>query len=116
MAAMELKEFITRALSDIIDGVSEAQRLGKPKGANINPIGISFQRDGQWNNTSGPRLQEVEFDVGLTRSENKEAEGKIGVLLGSVGLGSKGKTESEKVSVTRIRFTVPLLLPPGEKS
>ena len=34
---MELKEFISQALKDVIDGVLDAQDYGRGKGARVNP-------------------------------------------------------------------------------
>jgi hypothetical protein len=38
---MELKEFISESLKQIIEGISDSQALAKEKGAKINPAGLS---------------------------------------------------------------------------
>jgi hypothetical protein len=112
---MELKDFIRTTLREIIDGVAEAQKEARGKGANINPMGVGFTRNSQWNYSTGAEPQAVSFDVALTESKGTGTEGGVGVFLGGIGLGSKGRTEAESVSLTRIQFSVPVILPPGQK-
>lgn len=57
--------------------------------------------------------QSVDFDVGLTEANKKSATEGIGVFLGSVSPGKKNDAELESVAITRVKFSVPLVLPPG---
>lgn len=110
---MELKHFIQEAIENIVEGVVAAQTSIRDKGAEINPRKVQFRENGQWNNHNSGMPRFVEFDVGLT-SANKtgSAEG-IGVFLGSISLGKKNTEGAEHVAVTRLKFSVPLVLPSG---
>ena len=58
--------------------------------------------------------QDVVFDVGLTSTDKSGSSEGIGVFLGSVSLGKKNDVGTEDVAVTKVKFTVPLVLPPGK--
>lgn len=55
----------------------------------------------------------VEFDVAVTATQSDQAQGGIGLVAGVFGAGVKGKTGSENSQVSRIKFTVPIVLPPS---
>lgn len=111
---MELKDFVKATLEQIVDGAAEAQKTIRERGGNINPTSMSFQKDGNWNNYSHAMPQEVIFDVGLTATDKRGSSEGIGVFLGSISLGKKNDTGVEQVAVTKVRFCVPLVLPPGD--
>ena len=111
---MELKEFVSEVLTDIFEGVADAQERITDIGGEINPAvktgmnGVVYAPDRQ---TSHKSLCIAEFDVALTVSDNEQKGGKIGVLLGSIGVGG-GKSESAEASqVSRVKFSVPYKLP-----
>lgn len=114
---MDLKDFIKNTLIQIVDGVLEAEKELEAKGATINPIGGYFdqkQVGGRtWSFKDGV-AEVVDFDVALTNSEKEGTSAGIGVLLGSINLGAKGASEEVVTSVTRIKFSVPILLPKGK--
>lgn len=115
---MELDQFIKSTLVQIVDGVSEAEKVLQERGASVNPIGGHFdqkQVGGRtWSFEDGVS-EVVEFDVALTNSEKEGTSAGIGVLLGGIKLGANGKSEETITSVTRIKFSVPVLLPKGKK-
>ncbi|MFT5708356.1 MAG: hypothetical protein ACI9ES_002658 [Oceanospirillaceae bacterium] len=114
---MDLKDFVKNTLVQIIDGVIEAESELEEKGATVNPVGGNFdqkQLGGRtWSFKDGI-TEIVEFDVALTNSEKEGTAGGIGVLLGGINLGAKGASEESITSVTRIKFSVPVLLPTGK--
>jgi hypothetical protein len=59
--------------------------------------------------------QQVEFDVGLTSTDKSGSSEGIGVFLGSISLGKKNNSDSESVAVTKVKFSVPIVLPAGKK-
>ena len=59
--------------------------------------------------------QESMFDVGLTATDKRGSAEGIGVFLGSISLGKKNETGVEQVVITKVRFSVPLVLPLGPK-
>ena len=110
---MELNLFIQQAIENIIDGVVAAQTSIKDKGAEINPRKVQFQENGQYNNYNSGMPRFVEFDVGLTSANKTGSTEGIGVFLGSISLGRKNTDGAEHVAVTRLKFSVPLVLPSG---
>jgi len=111
---VELKDFIQATLEQIVEGVSNAKDNIEKRGAIINPTGVTFKKDGQYNCYDHAMPQEVAFDVGLTSMDKKGSSEGIGVFLGSISMGKKNDTGVESVAVTRVKFTVPLVLPQGE--
>ena len=108
---MELKEFVTDVLQQITDGVVDAQKRGvfvnpRKKYHGVTPNSY-HTIDGENYEES---LQTVDFEVGLT-NEVGSGGGKIGVSLGSFSFGADGGGKTSNSSVTRIRFSIPMLLP-----
>jgi len=111
---MELKEFITETLTQIVEGVKQAQENLKGTGAIVYPKHM-------WTNAHGKAVKGhenadnyidvVEFEVGLTSSEGSERKSKISVLFASIGGALKEKSEVNSVAVTSIKFTIPLVYP-----
>ena len=112
---MELSEFVKQTIEQIVDGAAAAQQSIQGKGATINPSSVQFQKDGQWNTYEHAMPQEVEFDVGLTSTDKKGSAEAVGVFLGSINLGKRNETGIEQVAITKVKFTIPLVLPAGEK-
>ena len=111
---MELREFVRVTLEQIVQGVSDAQRAIGDEGGIVNPVDISFTKDGAYNSYSHAMPQEVLFDVALTATDKHGATEGIGVFLGGISLGKKTDAGVEQVAVTKVRFSVPLVLPPGK--
>ena len=112
---MELKDFVSETLKQIIEGVDDAQSFAKEKGASINPelyLNTSIASStGQLKTVDGKNVSTIEFDVAVTATEGKGTKGGIGIVAGAINLGSTGQTNHEKVSVSNIKFSVPLSLP-----
>jgi len=111
---MELKDFVAESLKQIIDGVNEVKAYADDNGAVVNP------RRWAWNSTNvqakydrktGAAIETIEFDVAVTAIEGTQTKGGVGVFMGAVGLGSQGQSENQNTSVSRLRFSVPIVLP-----
>jgi hypothetical protein len=57
----------------------------------------------------------VEFDIAVTVREGKETAGGIGVVVGAVALGSRGKSTDGNTTVSRLKFQVPVMFPTSSK-
>lgn len=115
---MELREFVAQTLTQVIDGVRDAQSQVDAPGAVINPhVNTSHEQLGKqgflWS-SEGP-VQIVQFDVALTVVEGTGTKGGIGVFAGAISLGTSGESKNENSSVSRIKFSVPLRLPKSSK-
>ncbi len=111
---MELREFISEVLTDIFEGVSAAQKRISDKGGEINPFvktGTSGITYAPVERTPNKTLCIAEFDVALTVADKEQKGGKIGVLLGNIGIGCGKSKAVEASQLTRIKFSVPYRLP-----
>lgn len=116
---MELKQFISQALADIVQGVLDAQQVLGANGKYINPELSTQQgtheKHGKLVSIQGQLVQTVGFDVAVTATEGTDTKGGIGVIAGVFALGSQGQSSEEISAVSRIKFSVPITLPYGEK-
>lgn len=111
---MKLKDFVAETLKEIVDGVVEAQEHYKEKGGSVNSSRLAYRTSHGtqlWDESTGQPAQMVDFDVAVTTTEGSETKGGIGVFVGSVGLGSQGKSDASNSSCSRIKFSVSVLLP-----
>ena len=113
---MELQEFIKTALTEIVDGVAAAREATlKHRSLVGTNRAYGFTKEAKIITDSSERtISTVEFDIALTQSDSKDTKGGIGVFLGSVGLGSQGASHGESSSRSRIKFSVPIVLPGDE--
>lgn len=109
---MELKEFVSKAITDIVSGLVEAQESIKDLGATINPIGIKSAGEtvGDSYYENEVQVQRIEFDVVVTSVKDSEAKGGIGVV-GVVNLGASRATNDSMTNATSLKFSVPIVFP-----
>ncbi len=107
---IELRDFVAETLKQVIDGVCLAQDHAKAKGAIISEGRVGMPERG-YSQTMGTPEREIEFDVAITKIEGTETQGGIGVFVGPVGLGSRGKSDESNSTVSRIKFSVPVSFP-----
>ena len=106
---VELKDFISETLSQIVSGVRNAQDMlteNEPNAA-VAPTGQGTKDETLLN-------QMVEFDIAVAAESGKKTSGGIGIIVGAINLGSTGKSSSEQSSTNRVKFSVPIHLP-GQK-
>lgn len=116
---MELQDFISSTLIQIARGIEKAANELDDSKAVVNPRNV---------NTNVPQeadiygvldtqkryfkvVQKIDFDVAVTAEKGTETKGGIGIQVGSVGLGTQGKSENISSSVSRIKFSIPMTLP-----
>lgn len=98
---MDLKDFVSETLIQIVAGINNAQQSTLPKGAAIVPY--------------YEKLEKVEFDVAVTVLKGTETSGGAGISVWSVGAGVSGKSESSTSTLSRIKFSVAVELPKGSQ-
>ena len=111
---MELKEFVKTAIQDITNAVSELQSELK-NGSIVSPsmpsaIANSTVMDPD-NGSINRKISNIDFDVALTVGDSGTIErgGKVGIQIFSAKIGGENKSHTENVS--RITFTIPVVLP-----
>lgn len=104
---MELKDFISKTIVDIQQGVQEAIQTVQNDKTNgvINPVW------GNVNRITVRNIREVNFDIAVTVSEKKEGGIGAGINVMGVKIGGDGSKGSENSNVSRINFTVPIIPP-----
>lgn len=103
---MELKEFLSRTLAEIAEGVANGAKAAAEFGAIINPGVITMGGV-----ELSPNEVKIEFTIGLTVTDDTKTKGGIGVVAGIFALGSQGESGGSSESTTHIKFTVPAILP-----
>jgi len=115
--AMELREFLSSTLAQLIEGVVQAQEFAKNRGVEIFPkegFPSDFEKMSRTMKTK--RLVNIiEFDVAVVVVENKSLSGGIGIMVPEWNLGYHAKIDTEKSTVNRIKFSIPIVLPVQEK-
>lgn len=111
---MKLEEFISETINQIISGIRKTHEYAKEQGAIVNPKikhkRISFATKETKIEARSP-IHTIEFDVAITTTEGKETKGGIGVFVGPIGAGTQGKSDSSNSSISRIKFSVPVIFP-----
>ncbi len=113
---MQLREFIKEVLTQIVDGVRDAQEPNG--GAFVVPGG-----DGGHKYAAHPRFAAsarlkstiVDFDVAVTAEDMGKVGGGAGIKVMSIQFGASGETTSKDTTVSRVQFAVPLLLPESKR-
>lgn len=111
---MELKEFVSLALQQIVAGIAEAQNV--TEGGEINPKIWRSQREAAvklkiLESNAGRWIHLVEFDVAVTVAEGTATKSGMGLLVGALTLGTSGQSTNQNSTVSRIKFEVPVAWP-----
>lgn len=110
---MDLKEFVSETLTQICEGVKDAQGRCESIGGLVNPMldvkvcnAETYRHDGRDYPATG-----VKFNVGLTESLSNEGKTGIGVFLGKMSVGHETKKDAQSQSVTSVEFTITIVPP-----
>lgn len=55
--------------------------------------------------------QDVEFDIAVTVSDEVSGKANAGIKVLSVGIGGEGAKAAKESTVSRVKFTVPIIPP-----
>ena len=102
---MDLRDFIAKTLTDIANGVRDAQNATSSLDVQINRSENPPQ--GRRERKSIP----IKFHIAVSETEGTATSGKIGVLAGIVGAASSGESKAGSTAATTISFEVPMVLP-----
>lgn len=112
---MDLQEFVTQTLTQIVEGVRESQIRTKDLGAKVNPHLNSphseMGKQGFLHAGGGQVAQVVQFNVALSVIEGTGTKAGIGIFAAAISLGASGESKAESSSISRVKFSVPLSLP-----
>lgn len=118
---MDIQSFVGETLRQIVMGVHQAQEATMNTVATINPNRIVIPGQRELMSVPHPDLvQRIDFDIAVTVEElkTKKVEGgvDVGGLIKVLGIKAEGaiETHGTNSSVSRVKFTVPIYLPPGK--
>jgi hypothetical protein len=115
---MELKDFVSETIQQIVAGVRAAQEAVAPQGARVNPgldqTGDEYVKLGLVSVNAQRTAQLVQFDLAVSTTSGTQTKGGVGVFVIPFTLGSSGQSTAEQYSSSRIKFAVPVLLPDGD--
>ena len=113
---MELKDFIKDTVTQIAEAVTELNGGQTKYKLTVNPISSSGISNRNSINVGYDtcHVTNIEFDLTLTASENKENNAKVGVFASAIGLGVSSNNGANNESVSKIRFSLPVVLPGNE--
>jgi hypothetical protein len=110
---MQLSEFVAETIRAIVAGIVNAQGAAAEAGAVVNPDGVIRSKgdDSPCLIGDARMIREVEFDVAVTAGDSEKSGVGGGVTLSVLSFGAKSESERRDSTVTRVRFSVPLVLP-----
>lgn len=107
---MNLKDFVSQTLVDIMDGVKDAQARTSP-GQVIPYVVKTFEAVEH----GVSEIQTVMFQVSVRAEEKKGSEVRISVVTALVGGGVKGESSQSDGHTATLTFKVPVRFPVVEK-
>jgi hypothetical protein len=112
---MDIQNFLRNAITQIVAGVAEARNSIEEYGSRAGSDKVyGFTKDNKILTDGQGRVVTLgEFDLALSEASSTETKGGLGVFLGSFGVGSQGASQGEASSLSRIKFSVPVVLPGG---
>jgi len=124
---LELREFIKSSLVEISRGVLDASTELKDTNAIVSPENFkvnsensqAFGRTQTGTNgldpINGTRVvHKVDFDIAVLVDETDKANAGIKISVMSMGLSGGGESTSKSGSTSRIKFSVPIVMPSDE--
>lgn len=118
---MDLEEFVSTTLTQIINGVKRAQEATRITGKHpseadlVNPA-VMYSADvapkGKHFATTGRNLVHfVSFDVAVTADSTSDGKGGLSLKVAGLGFDAGGGGSTRDSVVSRIKFEVPIALP-----
>lgn len=110
---MELKHFISETLSQLIDGVVDAQSKVQSSGGRVSPHVRTPHDSKSIYGITNDKLPVVfvDFDISIEAQEGTGTKGSVGVVAGIFALGSHGESRESSQSSNKIKFSIPVALP-----
>lgn len=115
---MDLKDFVSQTLVQIVEGVVEASTRVAELGGAVSPSYNAHPTDAIGRSRDGQSLpvHAVEFDVAIVAGSESSMEAGGGVKISVFSASAKGSEKDREQTTSRIQFVVPLQLPVDPKS
>lgn len=116
---MNIQEFVSETLQQIVRGVIDAQTKLADTPAAVSPRldggTLTQTQRAETNKDTWTLSQNVEFDLAVTALESQGSGGKMSVSVFAVSAGIGGESSKGLQSVSRVKFVVPIALPPQSR-
>lgn len=117
---MELKDFIKQVLSDIAGGITEAQTEDQTTAWIVPTCVIGSNVEKVCTTKGYIPVRNIDFDVAVTSGTNtKSSDGMTGGIkvVELFHIGGKSQEESSAIqqNVSRVKFSIPMMLPSAPK-
>lgn len=113
-SVMDLKSFIKATILDISDSIKELSDEVS-NGAIINPtIPSPIATKSILYNDKNRLVERIDFDIAVSTSESTEINGKLGGSITVLSAKAGANTTSQDEVVSRIKFSIPVVLPVTE--
>jgi hypothetical protein len=124
---MDLQNFIRETIVQVSRGIAEANAELADSTAIVNPRCVRTATTDNspiygWMVTDPSKdnlraaVQIIEFDVAVFAASGEESKKGAGLMVGALGVGAQGKSDSSNKSESRIRFKIPIVLPFSDKT
>ena len=115
---MKLKDFVSNSISEIIDGIADAQNKTESSGAIINPRGKAinsesisgFIEDDERQRTP---IVKLKYNVVVEADDSESDKAGISVVGGIFGIGGAIENKNANRLTNSIAFSIPILFPIG---
>lgn len=112
---MELSKYISTTLTEIVNGITDAQEKIKDSGAVINPKAYDYEPTNVIGITKVDGLMveinKVDFNVVIEANDGESGKSGVSVIAGVFGAGAAIENKSDSKSINSIKFSIPILFP-----
>jgi hypothetical protein len=112
---MELSKYISTTLTEIVNGITDAQEKIKDSGAVINPKADNYVPNNVIGTTKVDgymiEINKVDFNLVIEANDGESGKSGISVIAGVFGAGAAIESKSDSKSINSIKFSIPILFP-----
>ena len=113
--SVTLEDFIPQALGSITKGVKKAQETLE-NGNMINPVSLAWRHTAEKSGKAhfdGAPIADIEFDLAISVTESEGDSGNFNISVMGIGFGFGTEDQKAHLSTHRVKFKIPIVLPPG---
>lgn len=112
---MDLKEFTKETITQIVSAVCESNNLISDVGASIPTDRFHGSQASTGSRNGEKNIINVEFDVAVSAVESTNVGGGAGIKVVAFSIGAGANSQNENSTLSRVKFTLPLVLPEKTK-
>ena len=119
IAIMNLREFISQSMLEIVQGIRDSQQEARKLLAEVNPLLSKGDIPNSRTDIAPPGIGQVgyaphtlfiEFDVAVLATTDSKNKGGFGLFVAGFGAGAVSESTNANTTHSRIKFTLPLSL------